>query len=40
VARQGRGAKTPRTRYALNGDVSIAYQVFGDGPPDLVFIPS
>ena len=32
--------KRPRTRYARNGDVSIAYQVFGEGPPDLVFIPS
>src|SRR5215203_2566364 len=26
----------PRTRYARNGDVSIAYQVVGDGPIDLV----
>ncbi|MFL5823937.1 MAG: adenylate/guanylate cyclase domain-containing protein [Solirubrobacteraceae bacterium] len=25
-------------RYARNGDVSIAYQVFGQGPPDLVFV--
>ena len=32
--------KTPRTRYARHGDVSIAYQVVGGGPPDLVFIPS
>jgi class 3 adenylate cyclase len=24
--------------YARNGDVSIAYQVLGEGPPDLVFI--
>jgi class 3 adenylate cyclase len=32
--------KRPRTRYVRNGDVSIAYQVFGAGPPDLVFIPS
>ena len=28
----------PDIRYALSGDVSIAYQVFGDGP-DLVFVP-
>ncbi len=27
------------TRYALSGDVSIAYQVFGSGPSDLVIIP-
>jgi class 3 adenylate cyclase len=27
---------TPETRYARNGDVSIAYQVFGDGPFDVV----
>src|SRR3954452_15919202 len=29
----------PKTRYAHNGDVSIAYQVVGDGPIDLVFVP-
>ena len=29
----------PRTRYARSGDLSIAYQVVGDGPGDLVFIP-
>jgi len=29
----------PTTRYARSGDVSIAYQVFGDGPVDLVFAP-
>jgi pimeloyl-ACP methyl ester carboxylesterase len=27
------------TRYAQSGDVSIAYQVAGDGPFDLVFVP-
>jgi pimeloyl-ACP methyl ester carboxylesterase len=27
------------TSYAKSGDVHIAYQVFGDGPIDLVFIP-
>jgi class 3 adenylate cyclase len=32
--------KAPETRYALSGDVHIAYQVVGDGSPDLVFIPS
>ena len=30
----------PETRYARSGDVSIAYQVVGDGPIDLVWIPS
>ena len=30
---------TPVTRYARSGDVSIAYQVSGDGPFDIVFVP-
>ena len=30
---------TPETRYARSGDVHIAYQVIGDGPVDLVFVP-
>ena len=25
-----------RTRYAKNGDISVAYQVFGEGDVDLV----
>ena len=25
--------------YARSGDVSIAYQVVGDGPVDLAFVP-
>jgi class 3 adenylate cyclase len=29
----------PRTSYARNGDVNIAYQVIGDGPLDLLVIP-
>jgi pimeloyl-ACP methyl ester carboxylesterase len=29
----------PKTRYAKSGGVSIAYQVLGDGPLDVVFIP-
>ena len=29
----------PETRYALSGDVHIAYQLFGDGPFDLFFVP-
>jgi len=31
-------ATPPATRYAQSGDVSIAYQVLGDGPIDLVFV--
>ena len=29
----------PQTRYAKSGKISIAYQVFGSGPLDLVFVP-
>jgi pimeloyl-ACP methyl ester carboxylesterase len=29
----------PQTRYARCGDLSIAYQVIGDGPRDLVIVP-
>ncbi|WNG93103.1 adenylate/guanylate cyclase domain-containing protein [Mycobacterium sp. ITM-2016-00318] len=29
----------PPTRYARCGDLSIAYQVFGDGPHDLLIVP-
>jgi pimeloyl-ACP methyl ester carboxylesterase len=29
----------PQTRYAKSGDLHIAYQVVGDGPPDLVLVP-
>jgi class 3 adenylate cyclase len=29
----------PRTQYAKSGDVHIAYQVFGEGAVDLVFVP-
>jgi pimeloyl-ACP methyl ester carboxylesterase len=28
----------PPVQYAANGDTHIAYQVLGDGPPDLVFV--
>ncbi len=31
-------AATPETRFAWNGDVSLAYQVLGDGPIDLVYL--
>jgi pimeloyl-ACP methyl ester carboxylesterase/DNA-binding CsgD family transcriptional regulator len=29
----------PVTRYAKSGEVSIAYQIIGEGPPDLVLVP-
>jgi len=29
----------PETRYAKSGDVHVAYQVLGEGPIDLVFVP-
>ena len=32
--------EAPETRYTLSGEVNIAYQVVGEGPLDLVFIPS
>ncbi|OIN78699.1 adenylate/guanylate cyclase domain-containing protein [Mycobacterium malmoense] len=32
-------AAAPRTRYASCGEIDIAYQVFGDGPIDLLVLP-
>ena len=29
----------PETRYAKSGDLNIAYQVVGDGPRDLIYVP-
>jgi pimeloyl-ACP methyl ester carboxylesterase len=29
----------PQTRYAKSGGIDIAYQVLGEGPPDLVLVP-
>ena len=29
----------PETRYALSGEVNIAYQTMGDGPIDIVLVP-
>ena len=29
----------PETRYAKSGDVNIAYQVVGEGPFDLIWVP-
>ncbi len=31
--------ETPEVRYARSADVSIAYQVVGEGPVDLIFVP-
>ena len=31
--------ETPEVRYARSGDVSIAYQIVGEGPVDLIFVP-
>ncbi len=31
--------RVPETQYARSGDVNIAYQVVGDGPFDLIFVP-
>jgi pimeloyl-ACP methyl ester carboxylesterase len=30
---------TPEIKYARNGDVSIAYQVLGNGPMDIIYVP-
>jgi len=30
---------TPQTRYAKSGDINIAFQVVGEGPLDLVYVP-
>src|SRR5215208_4856906 len=30
----------PETRYARSGDVNVAYQLFGDGPVDVVVVPA
>src|SRR6266511_3493515 len=29
----------PETRYAKSGDLNVAYQVVGEGPLDLVYVP-
>jgi pimeloyl-ACP methyl ester carboxylesterase len=34
-----RGVTQPETRYAQSGDVNIAFQIVGDGPLDLVYVP-
>jgi class 3 adenylate cyclase len=30
----------PQTRYAKNGDIHLAYQVAGDGPLDILYVPT
>ena len=37
--RSASSIKRPQTRYTRSGDMNIAYQVVGDGPVDLVYIP-
>jgi pimeloyl-ACP methyl ester carboxylesterase len=32
-------SKVPEIRYVRSGDVNIAYQIIGEGPIDLVFVP-
>jgi pimeloyl-ACP methyl ester carboxylesterase len=32
--------KSPEIQYVRNGDVALAYQQFGEGPIDLVFLPA
>jgi class 3 adenylate cyclase/pimeloyl-ACP methyl ester carboxylesterase len=31
--------EVPETHYAQSGDLSIAYQIFGEGPRDIVYVP-
>src|SRR5262245_23268526 len=33
------GGMTPKTRYAYSDDVCIAYQMTGEGPPDVIWAP-
>jgi hypothetical protein len=32
-------SELPLTRYAMSGDVSVAYQTMGDGPNNIIVIP-
>ena len=32
------GTAVPETQYALNGDVHLAYQTLGEGPPDILSV--
>jgi len=39
VREKDSNVERPETRYAWNGDVALAYQVLGDGPVDLLYLP-
>jgi pimeloyl-ACP methyl ester carboxylesterase len=39
IGRDNASVEPPETRYARSGDVSIAYQVTGEGPFDVVLVP-
>lgn len=32
-------SEQPQTHYAKSGEIRIAYQVIGDGPLDIVWVP-
>src|SRR5437764_12039187 len=32
------GTAIPETQYALNGDIHLAYQTLGQGPPDILSV--
>src|SRR3954462_3685420 len=33
-----RAVEIPDVHYARSGDIAIAYQIVGDGPPDIIFV--
>ena len=39
TARHAGPVAPPQTRYVRSGDANIAYQVVGDGPFDLIWVP-
>lgn len=39
ISAQASTAELPEVRYVRSGEVNIAYQIVGDGPVDLVFVP-
>jgi len=39
LGRERNASPAPRTRYVDSGGVHIAYQVVGDGEPDILFVP-
>ena len=40
VASVWTSGRSSETRYARSGDLQIAYQVVGEGPLDIVFVPA